>query len=373
MSSKKKTTSKTNQTQTSSAPSYALPGLSWTAGQVTDAAREVQAQNPYEGDFYAVADPGQTQGIMDAYTRAGNRAYDLSNQVQGTFDDLQGMNFDMQPFTVRQSVGSEYDPTRWQGGDDGGRLDAAIRAAMDPAFTRLQEEILPGIKSSALASGAYGNSRAMATLPQMAIGDATEAAQRIGADLGYQGFQAAQDRDLAAHTDYERNLAAQRALEQQLLAGDADRRLGAREAELRMQLDRAGLSPGIADTIMRMSASEGDLLTAAQDADIYGRQTALDNALARDDYDRRAPFRGLDVASSLLSQLSAGYGTTTMKGSSTTTEKSSGLGNVLQGALGLGAMAMGMPPGLFGGGPQPAATRGSAAKTFSNVPHYGKG
>lgn len=350
MSSKKEQRTTSNQTQTVAPPTWTAPGLAEISGRVMDASRKLPA--PYTGDFYAQLDPAMQTGVVDAYGRAANKAAEVGNMTQQVYKALTDMNFG----AARTPVSFEYGgpvsatPTAFQSRDGTAELQAAMGAAINPVMKQLTEQVLPGIKSSALDAGAYGNSRAMSVLPTVAIDNATESANRITQGLAFENFQQAENRRLAAHDSYTQalqsafNLATQRTqgqagIEGQLFAGDADREMAAQ----RMVLERASLAPQVADTVMRMFASNGDLLERAMSQDAYGRQLGIDNAIARDNYDATVPFRGLDIAAQLLAQLSGNYGTTTAKGDSTTVEKTGGLGNLLQGAMGLAGMAFGLP------------------------------
>lgn len=361
MGSRKTTTTKQNQTQTNSAASFAQPGLNQTADRVTQALGQIDPTG-YQGDFYARPDAGITQNIVGAYANAGQQANNVGGQAQASFDQLNNYDFNLNARDTAGTVGFNYEgpqlnPTQFSANDGEARLNAAIQAGINPVFENLEERLLPQIRSDAIRSGAYGNSRAYATLPTQVIEDASESAQRIGAELAYQGFQQDENRRLSAHTDNESNLLqayglgtnrtlGQAGIEANLVSADADRNLAAQTSSANLELQRAGLTPSLADTILRAYSSEGDLFSRARDADIYSRQVDIDNALARDQYEYTRPFAGLDTATSLLTALGATGGTSTSQGSSTTTERSGGLGNVVQGIAGLGGLAASFIPGL---------------------------
>lgn len=67
-------------------------------------------------------------------------------------------------------------------------LEASIQAAIDPIYRRLTTDVLPSVRSSAIAAGGYGGSR-----QGIAEGLAAEAAQReagrIAAQLAAQGYE----------------------------------------------------------------------------------------------------------------------------------------------------------------------------------------
>lgn len=377
MGSKKTTTTNQNQTQTNSAASFAQPGLNQTADRVTQALGQIDP-NGYQGDFYARPDDAITQNIVGAYENAGQQANNVGGQAQASFDRLNNYDFNLNARDTAGGVDFNYDgpslnPTQFSANDGQQRLTDAINAGINPVFENLEERLLPQIRSDAIRSGAYGNSRAYATLPTQVIEDASESAQRIGAELAYDGFQQDENRRLSAHTDHESNLLqayglgtdrtiSQAGIEAGLLSGDADRNLAAQTSSANLELQRAGLTPSLADTILRAYSSEGDLYARARDADIYDRQVDIDNALARDQYDYTRPFAGLDTATNLLTALGATGGTSTSAGSSVTTEKSGGLGNVVQGIAGLGGLAASFIPGIG----QVAAAAPAVASAASN-------
>ena len=194
-------------------------------------------------------------------------------------------------------------------------LTGVINASIDPVMKQLLERVLPSIKSDALSAGAYSGDRAMATLPGLAVREATSEAERIAAQLGYQNFNDTENRRLTAwQGDQDRLL--------QGYGAETDRNLGSAD----LMTSRMSQLPGLLDTIMRISTSQGDLLSAAGGAETGRDQAVINDALARDSSSTTRPFAGLDIASNLLSTLSNRYGTTDSTGSSTTVEKTGGLG-----------------------------------------------
>ncbi len=254
MGSTKKTETKENSTQTVAPPSWTMPGIADAASRVTGALDTLPGVK-YGGDFIAQPNAALTQQTADAYTGAAAQSTDLSRYM------LQQI---------------QQDPR------------AAIEAAIHPVFKQLTEQVLPGIQSSAISSGAYSGDRANTILPGMAIRDSNESAQRIAAEIG----------------------------------------------ERRLQM-----LPEFANTSMGLSTGAGDLLAGANQVGMQGQQLGIDNELARQQYELQYPFQGLDMASALLARLSGNYGTTTRDGTSTQTQTTSGLGNIVQGALGAASLA----------------------------------
>lgn len=278
--SKQKTTS--NQTTTAAPPSWTMPGISDAAARVTAALQQLPGTK-YEGQFNALPDFG---GAIDAYGRSATDSREMSDWTRGLVEDPR----------IDTRTG----------------LLPAITAAIDPVQKQLLERTLPGIRSSALESGAYSGDRAMTMLPELAIRDANESMQRIAAEMGYRDLQA-----------------------------NADRELGF-----------MGMLPDLVDTIMRTSAGEGDLLKMAAGLGAEQDQAGINNDLARNQYEWMYPFQGLDIASNLLAQLSGGYGTTTSQGEQTVTQKTGGLGSIASGLLGAASLIGSFPTaggGTFGG------------------------
>lgn len=302
---KKKVTQTTNQTQTNAPPTWTLPGLTTAGNMVTQQLQNTAPGTPYSGGFVAQSDPLRTAAQVDAYDVAAGKAGELAAFTQQQLGDL---------FAPR---------------DNQALLTAAINSAMHPAFQNLTENILPGITNSALASGAYSNDRALGVLPGMAIRDATESAQRIGADLGYQGFQAEEDRRLA----------------------------------------RAGMLPDLTNLVAQLYSGQGDLIGAGTGVQTAAGQAAIDDAMARHNYSVTAPYERIAPAAQLLAQLSGNWGTQSLQGKTTSVEKGNTLGQILQGAMGVGSMLGGL--GVFGplGAAAGAATRAipSAASIFSRA------
>lgn len=302
MGTKKTTKTTENSTRTNAPPAWTLPGLT-SAGDAVTAAMQAAIANPtpYAEEFVAGMDPGRVSNQVQAYDAAGQTAEDMGGFAKSAMERL-------------------FAPQ-----DSSKLLQDAITASIHPVFQQLMERTLPGITNSALQSGAYTNDRALGVMPQTAIRDATESAQRIGAQMGYDGFQAEQDRNLQ------------------------------KTAQL----------PALTNLVAQMAASRGDLMGMGTTLDQTLRQQMLDNAKAKHDYSIGAPYESIGPAAQLLSLLSGNYGTQTSNGTSKTVEKTGGMGSVLQGALGLASMAGSL--GAFGplGGAVGAA--GGAGGAVNNI------
>jgi hypothetical protein len=303
MSTKKKTTQTSNQTQTAAPPAWTLPGLTAGGNAVTAAMNAALANpQPYTGEFVAGMDPGRVAAQTAAYDTAAGTAGDM-----GTF--------------ARQALEKMFAPV-----DSGKLLQDAITASIHPVFQQLTEQTLPGITNSALQSGAYTNDRALGVLPTEAIANATESAQRIGAELGWEGFQAEQNRNL----------------------------------------ERTAQLPALTNLVAQMASARGDLLGMGTTLDQQLRQETINNERARHDYNIGAPYESISPAAQLLAMLSGNYGTQTSNGTQTTVQKTSGLGPILQGALGLASAAGSL--GAFGPLGGVAGAAGAAPAAINNIP-----
>jgi hypothetical protein len=217
-------------------------------------------------------------------------------------------------------------------------MQGAVNAAIHPYMQELTENILPQLQSQGIESGAYGGTRSMQTLPLQAIAQQGEQAQRVAAALAFEDFQKQQERTLQGY------------------GLSTDRGLG--EADLMTQ--RYGMAPEMSDAIMRLAGGQAEYANMASTADLGNRQLAIDNALRQFQYDMTRPFMGYDVAGNILGNMTQGYGTTTNQGTSTTTEKTGGMGNVVAGLGGLAMAAAGMP--MAGGGSLGGSILGSLMK-----------
>ena len=312
-------TSTTNQTQTNTPYSPAVPGLNNLANLTNQAMLEAQAVPQYGGDFLAL--PGQLQQQVPGM-------YMNSSQLAGSLVDPALAASQQALSQLPTFAGS---PTLDQGTQTFGSYDASqvapvVQAAMAPYIRQLQEQILPGLQSSGIESGAYSNDRAFAVMPQQAMRDTSLAAAEVGGGIAFQDFLAQQQRLQNAY-----GMSTQRGL------GEAD-----------VLTQRLGMYPELLDAAMRMSTGSADLAAQGASYDTVMRQAEIQNALMRDAYNVQSPFRGLDMAANIFGTFSP-YGTQTMNGTtsynnkSTTTQSQPLAGQILQGALGIGSMLAGFP------------------------------
>jgi hypothetical protein len=316
-----KTTNKTetNQTATAAPPSWADPVMQNLASQIMSGVNTVNALPAYSGDF--VAQPGALQlGVPQGYLDAAALAQSLVPQAQTALNSAFIMpSFDIGADALTNGIAS-YASTNPEG------MAGAVRAAIDPAYKTLTQQVLPSLQSSGIESGAYGGSRAMVALPQMALQDFDKQAQMIAAQMSYQDYVDAANRQLQAYQE-----ATTRGL------GTAD-----------TLTQRLGLTPDLLDTIMRLGGGAAELNAQAAGADTANQQSIIDNLLQQYQYKVQQPFMGYDIATDLISRLANGYGTTTQTGTTTNTQKTGGLAPIIGGALGLGMGVASLPMG--GGG-----------------------
>lgn len=354
MGSKKTVIQDTSSKNTVAPPTFTAPGLVDVSQQVTDAARGLKDLTPYSGEQIALPNHDLVQQQIDAYQRTGESAGRLSGFINDRLAAAADPSFNTSLPGFNYDVGNATDT-----------LNPAIASAIHPVFRQLTENILPGIRSSSLDSGAYSGSRATSVLPTQAIRDSNENAQRIAATLGYEDYQAREARRLSAHQ-------SDQAAQLQGFGLDTARQLGSGD----LVTQRLAQLPGLSDAVLRLSASQGDLAGQANDVSTGATQAGINNALAKDTYATSRPFAGLDIASSLLAQLSGNYGTQDSVGHSKTVEKTGGLGPIVQGLAGIAALAAGVPGGagalggLFGAGAGAAGAStgaGAAGRAASSL------
>jgi hypothetical protein len=344
-----KTSSSTNQTQTNTPYAPAQPGLTNLAQLTNQAMLQAQAVPQYQGDFVALPGALQQQ-VIPAYQASAALAGSL---IDPALQAANQTNWQMPTFggpSINQG-------TQTFGSYDASQVAPVVEAAIQPYLRQLTEQILPGLQSSAIESGAYSNDRAFAVMPQQALRDTSRMASEVGAGIAFQDFLNQQQRLQNAY-----QMSTQRGL------GEAD-----------VLTSRLSMYPELLDTAMRLSTGQGDLLNSAAAYDLAMRQSEINNSLAQDAYNVQAPYRGLDMAAQILGTFSP-YATQNMVGktnsTTTTTQQQPLAGQLLQGAIGLGSMFAGFP-GLgtaLGIGSQVAnplmGMTGGATSAFSNPFSY---
>lgn len=441
MSSKKKETTTYNNSQTNAPPEWTKDIYPLVADKVMAALGTLPGKY-YEGDFLAQPDQTDLDQTANAWTRAWqsgnnggmgieNLASDVIQNKGATFDPNAqlfsgGLDFsslipgaggmpqaeilDLPDFMSYKPTLTTYMPSAWGGGTDGeARLNAAMDVGAQKVMRQLTDQVLPGIKSSALASGAYTGDRAMLIEPGKAIADAAGRANEVTQGLAYEGYQAEQDRSLQAWQALEGLRQAATAsgnqdaidlfsvlsnamlsgygtqqgaiIDAAALASDnlfrgSDMNIKAILEQARLQNDAYGLATdrGLAahgstldnaKTAAELYALAPEVFGSAAGAageamntKMFGEQQAIDNRLARDTYDLQYPFQGLDMVTALLSQLSGNYGTQTGEGQQTTVTKTGGAGEIMKGILGAAGIAASAFAPIGGA----AAAAGSVAK-----------
>lgn len=326
MGSKKKSKTSSTTHQESKPLDIVMPGYGQIASGVSNALNQVQGVN-YNGDF--VAQPGtHALAAPGMYADAANQALSLVPQAQSFVDQAgMGPQFGL-GLPVLQQAMQGFGSTSPQG------MQGAVDAAIQPYMRQLTEQVLPSLQSAGIESGAYGGTRSQQTLPGLAIRDAGRMAQEVAANLVYQDYNAAAQRQLEAY------------------GLDTARGLGESQANTA----RLSITPELLNSVMRMSGGAADLMNQAGQLETANAQAGINNNLQRFNYDMTRPFMGYDTATDILSRLTAGFGTTDQQSKSKTTEKTGGLAPIIQGGLGLASgiasMAMGAPPiaSAFGGG-----------------------
>lgn len=245
VSTKTKSKQVTNQTQTNAPPEWTAQPIKDVTGMVMDALGQVRAQPQYQGDFVAAPRQDMLDSVQQLYGGAITRSQEAAdwfrahalNAINPLAGPTYGGGDTFSPFTFnkgpdiaklgkilgggvwgedlgyidptmldRPDIASmiptiadsptfkAWNPEAFQADDGGARLDAALAAATQPFVRELMNTILPGIRSSAIDSGAYTGDRAMSVLPTQAIADSAGRANEVTQGLAYQGFQAEEDR-----------------------------------------------------------------------------------------------------------------------------------------------------------------------------------
>lgn len=323
MSSKKVQTTKQSSTQTAAPPSWTAPGLEQTAGMVTGGLSQIPTEH-YSGQQVAYMTPEQQAGIQGAWGETADLAgyyTDWMGEQLPTLTAPWDWSTDLGGLQA-YDVGSLYD------------VQPVINASLTPVYRQLTEQVLPGISSSALDAGAYTSDRAMGVLPMQAITAYSREAADIATQIGYQNY-----------LDYEnRRLAAWQAWQDDIL--------GAYSAESERGLGQQSINQGnlgaindYVSGILRNSASVGDLLNMSAGLGVANEQASINDALARDKYASYSPFLGLDQATQLLMNLSGGYGTETLDGTSRTVNKTTGPMEAIKAGIGIASMIAGAVTG----------------------------
>jgi hypothetical protein len=337
MGTKKKSTTKSSGTTEQKPRDIVMPGYNTIASGVTQGLNDIQGVN-YTGDFLAQA--GELQkALPGVYQSAAGQIGGLIPQAQG-FIDMGAMMPSFADSPLLSSGMQSFGSTNPAG------MTGAVNAAIDPYMRQLTEQILPGLQSQGIESGAYGGTRSTQTLPLMAIQQQGEQAQRVAAALAYEDFQNQQNRILEGY-----GLSTERGL------GEANAITG-----------RLGAMPGVFDMTTDLIGGQADYLTDAAQADLGNRQLEIDNALRQFQYDMTRPFMGYDTAAGILGSMTQGYGTTTSQNKSTTTEKTGGLGPIAAGIGGLAMAAAGMP--MAGGASLGGNLLGSLFNKTAPVPTW---
>lgn len=314
-----KTTTNTTSAgqQTVAPPSWALPQMQAIAGGIMNGIGAVQGTPKYTGDF--VAHPGALQtAVPQGYMDAAAMARALVPQAQGALTAAGQM--------PTFSIPNLQPALQTYGSTNPGGMDAAVRAAINPVYKQLTEQILPSLQSSGMESGAYGGSRALVTLPGQALNDFSLNAGNIAAGMNYQDYTDTANRMLQGY------------------GLDTTRGLGVADT----LTSRLGLTPELLNSIMRLQGGAAELGAQGATADTANRQSLIDDQLQKYQYQLQQPFMGYDVATDLISKLAGNYGQTNTTGTQTQTQRSGGLAPILGGALGLGMAALSLPTG--GGG-----------------------
>lgn len=238
----------------------------------------------------------------------------------------------------------------------GDALTAAITAALNPLQQRLEEQILPGITSTATAQGAYGGDRYGLNLANVirdqfarpasdAIANAVLAqqmqqegirAQQYGQEFGI-GAQAESDAITRAMQDIseQRQITAQEkqstdALAQQWARAMQDFALG----QAGTQLSAAERLPGLVQTQFTQGLQPAQVISGVGAEQQQQEQSQLDALLAAWEANAQAPWTGVQNLANII------YGGGGLGGTQTTQmARKSGMEQAIEGLLGAGMIA----------------------------------
>lgn len=257
-------------------------------------------QSPYLEDIYKLAQNAYGQTPKDAppqQTVAPFRPEEIAAQE---YAKSLALNFQGAGAPFMNMAGSMANGD-WLWAESNPYLQSAVDAAITPAMQQFQEEILPGIQSQAIASGAYGGTREGIT-SALAGARAQDNMQRLAAEIAYGNY--AQERS-----------------------------------------NQLNIAPLLMQQGMQLEQMPGQLMESVG----YSRR-AMDDAMLKQAWDlwqanQNVPWTGLDKYSAIIQ---GGY----PGGQSSVTSPSAGTGTrVFQGALGgagLGALGANAIGGLTG-------------------------
>lgn len=435
MGSENETRTTENSTQTSTPIGWASPVMESIAGQINQLLPGMRNLH-YTGNF--IAQPGgREQALPGMYEEAGRNIGELAGQAQNAADmsfqmpTYGGPNLgDLSRWTTEapRYTGTaptwEGDVSRWMGEAaptfkpgtaptvasgkssfadyDAAAVQPVVEAAIAPLMRNLTENILPGLQSAGIESGAYGSAKNLVTLPSQAMAAVGREASEVATDIAYKDFARGIEEELAragvnqAATGLEleglgRNLqahglnqegvrinqAADELEQQGVTINQAAEGLNQRGVEINqaghgMDMDanqqfnqnlldafglsterggqdantltqRLALQPDLLSTIAQMTSAPVDFYQQAANMERDFGQRGIDEALSQHELQLREPFQGLDIATDLISRLAGGYGTQTGNRTSTQVQETGGLAPILSGLMGAGMMAMGMP------------------------------
>lgn len=371
MSSKKKTTSTSQATP----PSWALPTITDLSGKINQAVNDTAGMK-YEGDFVAGPTDWQTQGLAMQQQAIAQQQSNAA-AVQGLAEGLKSFNPNIAPINVErytpgagvQTTGDRRTASLSQGFGDG-NLQSAIEAYARDPMRQATEQALPQLTASAIANGAYGSEAAAVTLPSLIARDMNEAIANIAARMSYQDFA-----DTRAYNQSEQQFTDQ--FNEDVRRQDLGFDYGTYQDFINNQMNAVQLQEALkAQAINAELARVGGAVNAMGAANQFSMmpgqnlfdlgsiqqgfaQDQLDNEIAKFQEAYAAPWRGLEMGTNLITPLSTPYVRTDSKQTQTT----GGLGEVVKGAMGLGAMGL----AAFGGGGPLAGALGGAGSAAGGM------
>lgn len=304
--------------QKSDPPAYLQPYLTDIAKQAQTAYQAVP-QGGFSGSLVANPTPAQTGAVNHTLSFAHNL------DTSGFGNDTAALGADL---ANKVTSGSYTAPASNTYHSPSIGTTADVNSYLQPVLQNLQENILPGVTSAAVANGAYGGNRYTTELGHQINDNFTTKAADIASQIGY-GEQVRQDQN---------NLDAWKTNQQ--ITPELQKN----------ELTAAGLQPTIASSGVSAQLTPESLAASAGNQQQLWNQDQLDQAYQEYILSTQTPFAGLGDYAGIVGGNNVGG---TVSGTSTGTVPHSN--NFISGALGGGAAAYGLSsafPALAGlGGP----------------------
>ena len=260
-------------------PAYLKPYLI----DVADKAKSAMDKMP-QGGFGGQLVATPTQAQRDAIDLQQDLAYSLTDAGQGTqaIADTQRQKFLTGGFTARAD--KEFTPEVLD-------TQPAIEAMLNPIQQRLEEQVIPNLRSEAITQGAYGGDRYWTAADTAIRDNFTREAQDIAAKINLAEGQRRDDARLQSF------------LTNQSLYSDLQRQEQAASA----------LIPNLQQSVYQEKLMPSEILNRSGTQEQLFNQDLLDEAYQQYVLSTQTPFAGLDSYASLINSIPMG-GMSTLTG-----------------------------------------------------------